>query len=607
MVPLKNERQTGLLSPEFGFIENRKFVFSQSLFWAIDRSRDMTFTLKTYELGGIKEMAEYRYMSSEADYGEMSVSHIADSVFRSSSRYNYFRAPEHRNKTFNRWAFKSYQQLETQSNLKARLNVNLVSDLQYPKDFFDEFKTYSDSGLENSLHLSKPTENYLMDVHGTYFRHLIEANPLANNSAAVHKLPELKVEAPLQRLGQSFFYYKWGFTGSSFVRNSKYDDISIASDGQKYVTNKGDKPSCDKLINTESPTYSEECELKQDGIYDEGRDLIRTGERLQFKSALTTQAITLGSAINVTPQVSYSHTNYFFPVGTERQHQRQVAQFDVLSRSKLYRIFDSADEKGLVINKFKHEFIPELSYAYIPWTKQDSHPFFGTSPTAVSVVSDADLNLKNNYGLQFDYEDRIYERHLVTLTLLNRVIRKKMSDQSYKGVFDFRLAQSYDLYQASSGANQGKPLSDLTGTTNFYLDEFTLSNQFNYNPYLFATNSSTTLTYRNPRQQYFKVGYNSKRIEEPTKDNVSLALGFVSKYLNLLAGVVIDTSANVNSSSRLEKQSLVAQLKPPGECWAINFYRSQKVGSDIEWKVRFDFSFDGKPTKVIPPDELNIN
>ena len=49
------------------------------------------------------------------------------------------------------------------------------------------------------------------------------------------------------------------------------------------------------------------------------------------------------------------------------------------------------------------------------------------------------------------------------------------------------------------------------------------------------------------------------------------------------------------------------QLKPPGECWAVDFYRDQKVGSEAEWKIKFDFSFDGKPTKGIPPAELGIN
>jgi LPS-assembly protein len=142
---------------------------------------------------------------------------------------------------------------------------------------------------------------------------------------------------------------------------------------------------------------------------------------------------------------------------------------------------------------------------------------------------------------------------------------------------------------------------------NLYLNEVTISNQANYYPYLSATNSSTTITYRNTLQQYFKIGYISKRSEEPKQDDVSLALGFVTSYINLLTGVILDTSENRQSDSRIKKVSLITQIKPPGECWAINFYRDQKIGLEAEWKVQFNFSFDGKPTKVIPPEELSIN
>ena len=90
-------------------------------------------------------------------------------------------------------------------------------------------------------------------------------------------------------------------------------------------------------------------------------------------------------------------------------------------------------------------------------------------------------------------------------------------------------------------------------------------------------------------------------------DDLALAVGFVTTYLNLLTGVVIDTSENRTTDSRLKKHSLIAQFKPPGECWGINFFRDQKVGVGAEWKVRFDFSFDGKPAKTIPPDELKLS
>jgi LPS-assembly protein len=189
---------------------------------------------------------------------------------------------------------------------------------------------------------------------------------------------------------------------------------------------------------------------------------------------------------------------------------------------------------------------------------------------------------------------------------LDRLVRKKKADNSYKTILNFRLSQSYDLYQDKYGTGN-QALSDLVGTLSLDLDQIQSYTQVNYLPYLSATNTLTTLSYLNEQQQYFKIGLSSKRTQEPKQDDISFAIGFVSSYVNVLTGVVFDASPDRDTNSRLKKFSLITQLKPPGECWAVNFYRDQKVGLEAEWKIKFDFSFDGKPTKVIPPAELNIN
>lgn len=624
IVPLKNERQTGLLSPEFGHTDSRKFVFNQSLFWAIDRSQDMTFTLKTYELGGIKELIEYRYAWSDSTFGQFTASHMQDSVFRSSYRYQYFRDIAHKDDRFDRWSIRSYQQfglgnftsdIDTPKDFhedKVRLLINQVSDLQYPKDFFDEFKKSSaDSGLENKIAYSLPTDNILLSAEAIYFKHLLEANPLSSNSAAVHKLPELRLNTQLYRLANSPFYFKADAVAENFYREKKYDDISFFLN-QKFASNIANDPTCDHAL-AAGKNWSQ-CNLTDDGQYNEGQDMIRSGQRMNLRTTLTTEAITLGSVANVTPQLSLLHSSYLFPVGDEKYNQRNMAKFELLSRSKLYNIYDGKVSNGVLENKFKHELIPEISYAWIPWIQQNAHPFFGSLSGddqfySDSAISDNDFmtnNQNSTQTLQFDGNDRILDRHVITLTLLNRVIEKNIKHNSYKNILDFRLSQSYDFYKESQSGKYGQPLSKLTADTTLSLGEFIFTNQLVYDTQLAAADSSSSLTYLNSLQQYFRLGYNSIRSGSVNQDDALLAIGFVTNYLNLLTGVIIDTSENRTSDSRLKKHSLIAQFKPPGECWAINFFREQRIGLDAEWKVSFDFSFDGKPTKVIPPEELNI-
>jgi LPS-assembly protein len=613
VVPLKSERQSGLLFPEIGYINNRGVVYTQSLFWAIDRSEDLTLTFKNYELGGLKQMLEYRYALTDESFGEIHASHINDTVFKSDDRYNFFRSTNNKEDSFNRWSFRSEQQYTISDSTQARLKVNQISDLQYPKDFFDEFKNYAESGLENRLTLTNKSDHTVLGFDLIYFKHVLEANPLTQNLSAVHKLPEITFNSQLKNIGSSPFYYKFNIEATRFDRKKKYDDISVSGTGQKFVTNQSNNPACDKSLS--SGSSSSDCDKVEDGIFNDGIDLLRAGDRVLFSTSILTSAYTI-SAFNFTPQVSYFDAQYFFPQGNQRYNHRRSVQFDLMSRSKLYKIYESENlnTSDLTEKKYKHELIPEITYTWVPWIDQESNSFWGGFPDSDAPfkspdqINDTDINASAQNSLQFDTKDRIYEKHLIKFSLLNRVIRKNIKDSSYDSLLTFNLSQSYDLYQTAAKNNINKPLSTLDGTLDLSLNGFTFNERITYSPYAFATDSSSTLTYQNNLGQYLKLGYVSTRINPSTQvDDLALAIGFVTNYLNLLTGVVIDTSENRNTDSRLKQHSLIAQLKPPGECWGINFRRDQKTGAGAEWKISFDFSFDGKPTKVIPPSELRLN
>lgn len=600
VVPLKSDRQTGLLTPEIGYIRNRQLVFTQSFFWAISRGQDATFTFKNYELGGLKPLVEHRYVLNESSSGISQFAYFNDRVFVSEKRYNNYRSADKKEAPFSRWALRSNHLYTLDQSNKFRAQLMLVSDLQYPKDFYDEFTNYSDSSLENKFNYTHSMKHSVFTVETGFYRNLLQADPLASNEFSVHRAPEIHFDSTMTKISDLplFFTFESNFT--KFTRDKSYDDISTDGSGQKYVTNSLVDPTCENA-------GAAGCLPIFDQVYNEGTDIIRTGNRLIAKATLNTETYNIGHFMNLSPKISFNETSYLFPVGDKKIASRRYMQFELNTRTKFYKIYDNDyDQTGI---KYKNEIIPEIRYSTIPWIEQDEHPFFGSTNTVEapyssrSIISDSDIN--NQGGILFDYYDRVYDRHIISFSLLNRLVRKKQSDNSYKTILNFRLTQSYDLYQAEHGTD--KPLSDLAGTLSLDLDQIQSYTQINYYPYRSATNATTSLSYLNAKQQYFKVGLTSNKTQEPTQDDVSFAVGFVTNYINVLTGVVVDASANREYSERFKKFSLITQLKPPGECWAINFYRDQKVGLEPEWKIKFDFSFDGKPTKVIPPAELNIN
>lgn len=610
VVPLKSERQSGLLTPEFGYVNNRQLFLSQDFFWAISRSQDATFTLKNYEHGGLKPMTEYRYVLNEDSFGQIKGSHIRDTLFAGDVRYNAFLPESERNTLYNRWAVKSYNQYSWDRQNKLQLNLNLVSDLQYPKDFSEEFKNYSDAALENRLTYSHFFEHSLMSLDSSYYTNLLQANPLASNRSSVHRLPEIRFDSTFKKFDNTPFYYKVESSWTNFYRGKGYDDISTYIDAnnqvQNYVSNTKNDPACEKNID---PTSNSNCDLLEDGVYNPDTDILRTGKRLMFKGSLQTETYGIADVMNLTPNLSYNEAHYLFDIENDRSAERRYVQLDVNTRTKFYKIYNNSQTTSGF--RYKNEVIPEIQYSWVPWMEEARHPFFGNTADVNSVYS-AQTNLSDNSvnsqgGVLFDYQDRVYDRHIIKFSLLDRLVRKKVTDNVYKTLMSFRLTQSYDLYQSQYGVKKDQPLSDLSGTLTLDLDQIQSYTQVNYFPYLSATNTTTSLSYLNEQQQYFKIGWASKRTEDPKQDDFSFAIGFVSSYVNVLTGFVFDASEGRDSNSRLKKLSLITQLKPPGECWAVNFYRDQKVGSEAEWHVRFDFSFDGKPTKVIPPAELNIN
>lgn len=601
VVPLKSDRQTGLLTPEIGYIQKRRLVVTQSLFWAISRSQDATFTFKNYELGGLKPLIEHRYTASPTSFGISKFAFFNDKVFISEPRYNNYRVESQQESKFTRWALNSRHVYSPNKNEKIRAQLMLASDLQYPKDFYDEFTNYADAALENKLSYSRSFDHSLFSIETAYYRNLLQGDPLSDNVNSVHRLPELRYDSTLQKISDLPLYLSLSGNFTKFYRNKSYDDISLLG-SQKYVSNSLNDPTCENQA-------LGNCYPTNDGNFDDANDILRTGNRLNFKATLTSEAYYLGDFVNLSPQISYNEADYFFPIGEKETASRRYLQFELNSRTKFHKIYESDyAETG---EKFKNEIIPEIKYSWVPWNQQDEHPFFGatslseTPYSTRSIISDSDVNTQG--GILYDYTDRVYDRHIVSFSLLNRLVRKRAKDGAYKTIVNFNLTQSYDLYQAQYGTTSDQPLSDLAGTLLIDLDQVQSYTQVNYYPYQSATNTLTTLSYLNSDQQYFKIGLTSNRTQEPIQDDVSFAIGFVSYYVNVLTGVIFDASPDRDSSSRLKKYSLIMQLKPPGECWAVNFYRDQKVGLEAEWKIKFEFSFDGKPTKVIPPAELNIN
>lgn len=618
IVPLKSDRQTGLLTPEFEVSDYGGATLGQSFFWAIDRSQDATFGLKLYEKRGAKTLLNYNYALGENSRGEFNGALLRDRAFGVEDRPQKFRKLGELGQPINRWFTKYDHYLELPEGYIHRLQVNNASDLQYPKDFPLETMNYSDSAMENRMSLTKNTLDSHFSVDSSYYVNLLQYNPLASNNDAVHRAPEIRYSKALSNIGDSSFLYSYDLDSTHFYRaDFGYDDLNApyveGGPNNRHIKAEGSSAYCLGSI-----WYNDKnCVRVRDGQFDPDTDLIRTGHRLDMSASIL-RPMKLSSFMDVIPKLTYRETDYQFNIPDNASNQRRMIRGEVTSRSLLSRVY--GDTENLRGNRYKHEIQPELTYTFIPWISHPAHPFFGNQTDAQDApffaqdtVSDADLN--SAYGLQFDYNDRIFERRLATAALVNKLIRKRWLGErtEYDQVLFWRLAQSYDFYQAQLDKAGSQALSDLSSDFRLYLDQLTLDQKANYYPDQKVTKLSSRVRWNFQSGDFVQLGhildytvkpglpgFLDSRVEEYT-----LTLRKVFTGGEILGRIAIDAKSDRDAKERVKSYGYVARLKLPGDCFYINLTQYRTAGGGNNFGGSFDFSWDGSAKPNLPEDLIN--
>lgn len=612
VVPLKSDRQSGLLAPGFEQSQVGGVAVSLPYFYVISRSSDATLTLKNYELRGFKGLINYRYVLDQSSSGELDAGAIKDRVFQNEDRLNKWRPADGQGDPVNRWFIKYKHYQELPDGWVHRAVVNNASDLQYPRDFTNETLNHGDASMETRLSMTKNTFNSHFDVDASYYTNLLQGDPLAGNDEAVHRLPEIHYVELQKPIGKSGFFYTYDLDYTNFARSGPgYDDLD------SYTYNGSNvrviKSTCSGAHGDPATGYGTDPQCKRiyDGRYDEGIDLIRTGQRFDFQPTLL-YPVPLGGVADLLTKISYRETHYNFTVGDETNNVRRYVRGEVGGRMRFSRVYgDLSDPKS---TRYKHEIRPELTYTALPWIDHKSHPFFGftaqTEAPTFSSQSVSDEDLFGSSGLQFDSRDRLYDRNLLTYSLVNTITRKKWVNESpsYEQIALIKLSQSYDRWKDTQ--NQ-YPYSDISLQTDLRFDHLQTYNEFNYFPYQRVTNTAMQIRVNDDAGKFAQlkvseaftiVPNQAADISKRTQD-YTLATGFISRYLNLMGQFTYDANTD-DTSKKIKSWGYIAQFKPAGDCWVINFIHGRATEGDTNFRLDFGFTFDGVPKPPLPPEEL---
>lgn len=579
IVPLNSKRQTGLLFPSWGYSDKEGFSYGQSLFWAINQNTDATFTGQLFARRGFRGIGEYRYVLTENSKGRAEYGYISDKIFTQDRVFiddspgAPYRGKEMTNKPLNRWHMKYDHQYELPENYTHRMNVRLISDLRYPRDFSTEIDGWKDAAIENRMSLTKNTENSHVSADAAYYTNMIKRDPLSENLDAVHRFPEMKYSLAPRR-----------FFGGPFLFDFDTRYVNFAREWYAF----------DDRAKDTNNNFIPETNTSRLGIYNSETDLIRTGQRLDMTPRLSLP-FALGPYMDVLPSVSYRESQYRFPLTGLDAAERRLVRSDVSLRTRFSKVLgDTEDPRS---DRYRHEVVPEIKHTSIPWSARSKHPFFGISDeesyfTANTALTDQDENK------QFDYHDRLYEKNLFTFSLSNYLIRKKWNGtrSEYKQVALFRLQQSYDYNEAIKHGHPRQPWSDIAALLDVRLDWFETNTLVRYYPYQNLTTTFSRVRLTHPRRHNLEMQYSqdyqffkSDRVYATARSE-DLILS-ATAYLRSLD--ITGRSIYSWATHKFSDYGYVLSVRPPGDCWQIAFGQTW-LPNDIRYNLNVAFLFDGK-------------
>lgn len=567
IVPLKNERQSGILTPTMGNHPYADFGVEIPYFWAISRSQDMTISGKHYSRSGFQGLVNYRYRLSQKSSGELDTAMLWDKAMDGKRR----------------WHTNYAHYLELPNDYIQRTTVSLTSDLDYVNHFQQQFPFFGLPALDNRTSITKNFEDFHLSLDTSYYVSLLQDTISDGRETSVHRLPEVRFSLTDKKLfDKPNIFYR---------ANAQY--INLARQGVGF-----DSPFTPQALDPGVPVGFRPGNVT--GVFDPAADKVRTGQRLDLQQMVYMPLRVFDKSLDVAPYAIYRHTQYVLGAINEQQNydffpHRNYTQVGVNTSTELSAIYQGES------NRYRHSIVPEVGFQSITNSYQTDSPFFGRQAQIpyflqTQPLQNADILDPGGRGLQFDYEDRIVGKRLVNFALTNKIMQKSDSPlgQVYNQPVLFTVSQAYDLIEAKNEG--GRPWQDIRGLLNVRTGRVDSLTEFFHFPYHKQTNINSRLRLALQNTNYFEVIY-ANYLNVPARpedldrslrqESALLALGMDTKTT-----AVFSTVEYSLKDSEWRRWNVNATFTPPGDCWIIGALVYKFLDTDeIGWDARITFKF----------------
>lgn len=556
IVPIKKDRQSGLLFPRWGTATKHGFMYVQPFFWAISRSTDMTLGAGTYTLRGHRFEWEGRYMLSDHDFGQANFFYNRDKSIDSP--------------TPNRWGVNLVQKQELPWGISEKFRFTDLSDSMFPVDFGD-VSGRGDPVLVSDFSLSKATSDISTYMVLRRDRNLLKFDDRKSfDPRTVQLFPKVGIGFNNRPISDSSFMSGLAFDLSNFTRAAEPFDRDCEVSGTCAVASPDIKP---------------------------GIDPIRETTRLAVTPSVYTTMRPFG-ILAVVPSLEYRSFFYSF-----HNSLQNLSRGYLLFRTEISIEFEKiVATNNPDIPRWKHLFRPIVKYARIPMVQQPSHPFMtqigkrdGYNFDNYDIVPISTSPSLVNYKMPLG--------HSISYGFVTQIIHRRGSLKSqgadYSTFAELTAGQTFNILELRQAPDKRVPLSRLYSTFNLNLEKISYYAQYNYYPYLDRLLPTVPEEARSPHQLSTGISYNfSTELERVVQlsyawsnlgrpnsgVNGSFAYG-LSDYIHPSVSARYDFV-----TSTLLSVNYAISLFNPSRCWMVNVSGANSV--DQAFSIQFDLSLN---------------
>lgn len=403
--PVKTERESGVLFPEFEIRGDSGFHFGLPLFWAARKNVGVIATPMYMTKRGFRPSVEVEYLVGRESKGE---------VFFAAGRDDKRADADNRDlpgdeNNVTRWSLLAEHDQHLPGGVRAKADLHLISDNEVTEDWLETRRYRDDAVLESKLFVSGDVgrDGRLGWVGTSVFVNDLQALDSRDRDSIIHHIaPSLRAERLSGREPAL----------AGLVTRLEVDYTHFYSDRlpQNKFGAAGD-PIGDDLfldIGVDARPDGEPGNIEPagegDGIFNEGEPLADRGHRFVLHPRVA-YPMRWFDRLEVHPEVGYRQLLYSTRAQDSASAGHVTARVDL--RTRLSRRF----AKG----RYQHIVEPLVGWNWVSRASSSGDPLF----VPAAAQSQNRLRQLERDNVLLDPSDRVNERQTVTLGVSNRLYR----------------------------------------------------------------------------------------------------------------------------------------------------------------------------------------